>query len=228
MRHDRHARWALVIELLFFLVSLATAAAVAHSTALGPGSPLARALHQMDRTFVPLAGLHPWWRLGLGIFSHNVRPYIAFALVFWLVHALARRGRRRLAGILLTLEALAAAAFWFANVAAAGVVVGAVAQARHVAPLRVWATLLPHGVFEIFAFSWVMALPLHMAWRWLDGNGPAQAASDLARPLWPGTLKVLLVLALAAAIESGISPRVLHALVPSAGRSLPASTRSPA
>lgn len=220
---SHHVRWTLVTEGLFFVVTLATAAAVAQSPSLT--GAIARSLRQLDRTFAPLAATHPWYRLALAIFLHNARPFVGFALAFALVLVLCRRAPRRLAGTVLGLEALAAVLFWLANVAAAGVVVGAVARAQHLAPVRVWLSLLPHGLFEIFAFSWVMVLPLRLAWRWLDGESPARAAAALGRALWPGAPAALAVLALAALIEAGVSPRVLRILVPRAGASLPASSQ---
>jgi uncharacterized membrane protein SpoIIM required for sporulation len=219
-----HWIWTLVVEAAFFVVTLATAAGVAADTAALRGSALRPFLRQLGRTFSPLASVHPWYRLAAAIFLHNARPFVAFALAALLVVLLARSALNRVAAFRLVLEAAAAVLFWFGNVMAAGVVVGAVAHTQHLAPLRVWATLLPHGIFELFAFSWVMALPLHMAWAWMDSRDARSAVAAIRTALWPGAPAALAVLALAGLLEASVSPRIMHVLVPTAGPTLPSST----
>lgn len=213
--------WALVAEGLFFLVVLAGSASLSQDPSL-LGSPAARLfLRRLDRTFQPFAGLHPWYRLGFAIFLHNARAFLVLVLAAGASAALAAIERARtVAALALALTLAGTAVFWLTNAGAAAVVVAAVAHGAGVPPFAVWLSLLPHGVFELFALSWAMVLPVRLAWTWLSTQSAAAAAGALRDSLWPGVGGVLAVLALAAAVEATVSPRVLHALVPRAGATL--------
>ncbi len=214
-------RWTLVAELFFFAAVLAVATTVARSPALLASAAMQRFLRELDQAFVPLASVRPWYRLGLAIFLHNLRAFLLVALAASVCAALAAQPRlRSIAAAALILAVAGSAFFWAANVFTAGAVVGVVASETGVEPLVVWTTLLPHGVFELFALSWAMVLSWRLAWTWLALGSAEAAAADLLRAIWPTIVGIVAILALAALIESTVSPRVLHALVPTAGHSL--------
>lgn len=213
--------WALVAEGLFFLTVLAGSATLSQDPSLLGSGAVRLFLHRLDRTFQPFAGLHPWYRLGFAIFWHNARAF--FLLVFAAAASAALAAIRRartVAALALSFTLAGTAVFWLANAGAAAVVVAAVARSAGVAPFAVWLSLLPHGVFELFALSWAMVLPVRLAWTWLSTQSATDAAGALRDVLWPAVGGVLAVLALAAAVEATVSPRVLHALVPHADATL--------
>lgn len=211
----RHTLAALVLEAAFFVLVLSAAGEADQAAAR-----LVPALRDLARTLAPLGRLHPWYRLALAIFWHNARPFLALSLLTALAAALLDgRWGQALGRLLLALTALGAALFWLANVGAAGMVVGVVAHARGAPPILAWLTLLPHGLWEIFAFSWAVALPFHLAW--LRSGRKSQVLPAVAPLIWPGAAAALAVLALAAVVEATVSPLVLHALLPPAAAYVP-------
>lgn len=221
-----HVLWTLMVELFFFAAVLAVAAALGENPAVLGSGAVRLFLRRLDQAFMPFGALHPWYRLAIAIFLHNARALLLVAFAAAVCAALAGASRARtlaLAALAVTLAGVCL--FWFVNVATAGLVVAAVARAAGVSPLTVWLTLLPHGVFELFALSWAMVLPARLAWTWLATESGAEAANDMRAALWPGIAGAIVVLALAATLEATVSPRLLHALVP---RAEPTLTRTAA
>lgn len=213
--------WTLLTELFFFVAVLALAGALSQEPAVLASREVRLFLERVNQTFAPLAALHPWYRLAVAIFLHNLRALLLLALAAAVCAALAAFERARaLAALALALSVAGTFVFWLVNVVTAGVVVAAVARTALSAPLLVWLSLLPHGVFELFALSWAMVLPARLAWFWVASGSGAQAASALRDALWPGLGAAVAVLALAATLEATVSPRLLHALVPRASRTL--------
>lgn|GEM_PF-4472707 len=210
-----HLVWALATELAFFVFVLVVATAVAMNAPALLHAGLAAYLRRLDRTFVPLAHLHPWYRLALGIFAHNLEPLAGFAVAGALAAFWPARVRGTAATLFLVLVLAIDAFFWLSNIGAGGVVVGVVAYQHGLAPARVWLSLVPHGLFEIFALAWVLMLPVRFASLWLGTGDPSRAFAQIEPAIWPGTLVAACVLAVAAGIEATLSVALLHALVPS-------------
>jgi uncharacterized membrane protein SpoIIM required for sporulation len=92
--------------------------------------------------------------------------------------------------------------------------VGAVARALHAATGPVFVGLLPHGLFEIFALTLAFALPTRVVVRRLMGVPWTRSAQEVAPLLVRASAIALVSLALAAVVESTVSPQVLRWLVP--------------
>lgn len=213
----RHASWALGFELAFFLFTLAIGTSVASEAHRRLTEESLRVLvKRLRREFEPVTAIHSWPHLALAIFGHNLELMLPILLFGMLAMWLASRGGRlvRVAAVLAVTDAVAALLFLLENITVAGLLIGYVAERQHTVPIRVFATLLPHGVFEIFALSWAFSEPLLLVWGRLSGVSWQEAAAPFQSSMLRGAVYAVLVLALAALIESTVSPVVTRALIP--------------
>lgn len=213
----RHAYWAIGFEAVFFLATLAVGTSVADM----PHTPATeRALgvfvRSLRQEFAPVTSIHAWPRLAVAIFGHNLELMLPILLLGMLATWLGSRGGRasRLAGFLAAVDTVGALLFLFENVVAAGLLIGYVARTDGIVSVRVFATLLPHGVFEIFSLSWAFAQPAILIAGLVNGRSLEEIGRENRPGLVRGAALAVAVLAFAALIESTVSPIVTRDLIP--------------
>lgn len=213
----RHAYWALGFEATFFLATLAFGTSVANM----PATPATdRALRLFIRSlrqeFAPVTAIHSWPPLALAIFGHNLELMLPILLLGMLATWLGSRGGRsaRAAGFLAAVDTVGALIFLTENVVAAGLLIGYVSRTDGVLVIRVFASLLPHGVFEIFALSWAFAQPVMLVVGLMNGRPLEEVGMENRPGLIRGAAVAVAVLALAAVVESTLSPIVTRELIP--------------
>jgi uncharacterized membrane protein SpoIIM required for sporulation len=207
-------RVALILEVAFFLAVLLLAdglRAVVPSLMADPA--LRQAMRELARAFTPIARL-PAGPRALAIWGNNLRVYVAVALPAALGLGLESRatvrGWQRLGRGIVWFSAAIAAYVWLSNVADGGLVLAVDAYRSHLAVLPLWMSLLPHGALELFALSWAEALPV----GGLLASGYPNGSRLVLRAFGELLPVTVVLLGLAAGVESYISPQVLHALAP--------------
>lgn len=209
----RHALWALGFEATFFVATLAIGTAVA---ALPESSATARSLNVFVRSlrheFAPVTSIHAWPHLALAIFGHNLELMLPILLLGMLAMWLAARGGT-FAGFFAAIDLIGALLFLAENTIAAGLLVGYISRLDRLPTVRVFASLLPHGIFEIFALSWAFAQPAVLIYGLMNGQALVEVGRENRPGMVRGAVYSVLILALAATIESTLSPVVTRALI---------------
>lgn len=209
-------RFSLILEIVFFLSVYLLAAAVSPAI---PGLVHMAAFRQfmleLWRAFGPIAKL-PVGSRALAIWGNNLRVYLLLMVAPALSLILGAKPRRSAISevarhVLAWLGAVIAVYILFSNVVTAALVIALDAWKVQVPVGILWAALMPHGAFELFALSWVEAFAFTAMFV------RHRPETDRRRALWSfvdGLPLTVVCLGFAAGVESYLSPHVIHALVP--------------
>jgi hypothetical protein len=208
----RHLRVSLILEVTFFLAVYILAALLTPAVPYLLRQPVVAAnLRALAEALRPMAHL-PAGPRALAIWSNNLRVYLVLVVPALASLWLSRGARAIRAGQALSwICALLAVYVWVSNAILGGLVLAVDASRSHLDAGVLWLGLLPHGVLELFALSWAMAGALA---AWYVRDEPFELRQETLSAFAFGVPVTIVLLGLAAGVESYVSPAVLHALAP--------------